>query len=273
MTICKTPLKILASPLKSGPEHPPATMLLAIDHIAMQLDKNNINWLMCHLQLWYEPPHDKTNKRTVHPAKTRISLGIHPVWSESSLCTQWIAKDPSFLQWRLISPGGCPGWSESSLGAHIILLVLSCSGSYVAMQAWNQKLTLPGDLIIWAPSWENLSSGFPTRWDANWPAQLQKLAGLKILGIIIRGIILSRQRITKMLIRLMRRLICMFVVRIWHKQVFLWRGSYEVYYPGSEQQRRWSDCADAQADLRLCCSHMEKQVSSWRGSFFPVHIT
>ena len=24
----------------------------------------------------------------------------------------------------------------------------------------------------------------------------------------------------------------------------------------SEQQRRWSDCADAQADLRLCCSHM-----------------
>ena len=25
---------------------------------------------------------------------------------------------------------------------------------------------------------------------------------------------------------------------------------------GSEQQRRWSDCADAQADLRLCCSHM-----------------
>ena len=28
------------------------------------------------------------------------------------------------------------------------------------------------------------------------------------------------------------------------------------YYLSSEQQRRWSDCADAQADLRLCCSHM-----------------
>ena len=26
-----------------------------------------------------------------------ISLGIHPVWSESLLCTQWVAKDPSFL--------------------------------------------------------------------------------------------------------------------------------------------------------------------------------
>ena len=29
----------------------------------------------------YEPPCDKTNKMTVHPAKTQISLGIHPVWS------------------------------------------------------------------------------------------------------------------------------------------------------------------------------------------------
>ena len=26
-----------------------------------------------------EPPHDKTNKMTVRPAKTQISLGIHPV--------------------------------------------------------------------------------------------------------------------------------------------------------------------------------------------------
>ena len=33
----------------------------------------------------------------VHPAKTQISLGIRPVWSEYSLCAQWVAKDPSFL--------------------------------------------------------------------------------------------------------------------------------------------------------------------------------
>ena len=44
-----------------------------------------------------EPPHDKTNKTTVCPTKTQISLGICPVWSESSLCAQWVAKDPSFL--------------------------------------------------------------------------------------------------------------------------------------------------------------------------------
>ena len=44
-----------------------------------------------------EPPHDKTNKMTLRPAKTLISLSIRPVWSESSLCAQWVAKDPSFL--------------------------------------------------------------------------------------------------------------------------------------------------------------------------------
>ena len=54
---------------------------------------------LVHLTLCYinEPPHDKTNKMTVYPAQTQISLGIRPVWSESSLCTQWVAKDPSFL--------------------------------------------------------------------------------------------------------------------------------------------------------------------------------
>ena len=41
-----------------------------------------------------ELPHDKMN---MHPAKTQISLGIRPVWSESSLCTQWVDKGPSFL--------------------------------------------------------------------------------------------------------------------------------------------------------------------------------
>ena len=31
------------------------------------------------------PRHDKPNKMTVRPAKAQISLGIRPVWSESSL--------------------------------------------------------------------------------------------------------------------------------------------------------------------------------------------
>ena len=33
----------------------------------------------------------------LRPAKTQISLGICPVWSESSLGAQWVAKGPRFL--------------------------------------------------------------------------------------------------------------------------------------------------------------------------------
>ena len=39
----------------------------------------------------------KSTKWHVRPVKTQISLGIRPVWSASSLCTQWVAKDPRFL--------------------------------------------------------------------------------------------------------------------------------------------------------------------------------
>ena len=39
----------------------------------------------------------KPTKWCVRPAKTQISLGIRPVWSESSLCIQWVAKGPRFL--------------------------------------------------------------------------------------------------------------------------------------------------------------------------------
>ena len=67
---------------------------------------------------WYEPPRDKINNVAMRPAKTQISLGGCPVWSESSLCAQWVAKDSRFLHADSedsIRLGGCPGWSESSL--------------------------------------------------------------------------------------------------------------------------------------------------------------
>ena len=76
----------------------------------------------------------KPTKWHVQPAKIQISLGICPVWSESSLSAWRKARAPSYplsAQRRLIRLGGCPGWSESSLGTHAILLVLSCTGSSV----------------------------------------------------------------------------------------------------------------------------------------------
>ena len=51
-----------------------------------------------------------------------------------------------------------------------------------------------------------------------------------MFDIETRGIILSKQRITKALNKTarMRMLICACVVRIWHNQVFSWRGSFSL---------------------------------------------
>ena len=64
------------------------------------------------------------------PVKTKISLGIRPVWLESSLTLRSMdsQEHKGFMRTAkaLIILCGCPAWSESSLGAHFILLVLSC---------------------------------------------------------------------------------------------------------------------------------------------------
>ena len=70
----------------------------------------------------------------VRPAKTQISLGIRPVWSESSLCTQWVAKDPSFLH-ADSEDSDQTGWMPRLIWVFArrtaILLVLSCRASNV----------------------------------------------------------------------------------------------------------------------------------------------
>ena len=55
----------------------------------------------------------KPTKWLVHPAKTQISLGIRPVWSESSLCAQWVAKDLS-VRHVTKDPSVCHADSEDS---------------------------------------------------------------------------------------------------------------------------------------------------------------
>ena len=44
-----------------------------------------------------ESAHGKTYKMACGPSEDSNQPGIRPVWSESSLCAQWVAKDPSFL--------------------------------------------------------------------------------------------------------------------------------------------------------------------------------
>ena len=90
----------------------------------------------------YEPPHDKTNKMTVRPAKTQISLDIHPVWSESSLSawrklwsltTRWTHSEDSDQTGRM------PRLIWVFAGRTVILLVLSRGGSYIIIIEIKKK--------------------------------------------------------------------------------------------------------------------------------------
>ena len=88
-------------------------------------------WCMAVNQKILSHSMTKQTKWHVHPAILPISLGI-PQSDQSSMCTQRMGglgpKVSSCGYWRLDS---CPGWSESLLGAHDILLVLLCCGSNV----------------------------------------------------------------------------------------------------------------------------------------------
>ena len=86
-----------------------------------------------YLLIKYEPPHDKTNSAAVRPAKTQISLGICPVWSESSLSawrklrslvTHWVHNEDSDQTGRM------PRLIWVFAGCTLNLLVLSQGGSY-----------------------------------------------------------------------------------------------------------------------------------------------
>ena len=78
-----------------------------------------------------EPWHDKTNKVTVCPAKTQISLGIHPVRVFAvHMKKDWVPSYPVSAQRRLIR---LDMYRLNSIfaGRTVILLVLSCHGSNV----------------------------------------------------------------------------------------------------------------------------------------------
>ena len=67
----------------------------------------------------------------VRPAKSKISLGICPVWSESLLCAQRVAKDQSPLLADSEDSGWMPRLIWVFAGRTLILLVLSCHSSCI----------------------------------------------------------------------------------------------------------------------------------------------
>ena len=82
---------------------------------------------------------------SVCPAKTQISLGIRPVWSESSLCAQWVAKDPRLLHADSEDSdqtGRMPRLIWVFAGCTTTLLVLSCCGSCGSNTEMSHLLTV-----------------------------------------------------------------------------------------------------------------------------------
>ena len=79
----------------------------------------------------------------MRPAKTQISLGIRPVWSEFSLCAQWVAKDPSFFHADSEDSdqtGRMPRLIWVFAGRTLIFLVLSFRGSVMANELPSIKM-------------------------------------------------------------------------------------------------------------------------------------
>ena len=83
----------------------------------------------------YEPPHDKTNKVACAPSKDSDQPGhlpslirVFPVHMKRA----WVLSYPMSTQGRLwIRLGRCLGWSESLLGTHATMLVLSWGSWYL----------------------------------------------------------------------------------------------------------------------------------------------
>ena len=194
-----------------------------------------------YLQIPYETRHDKTNKMSVRPAKTQI----RPVWSES-LLSAWRKLRSLATHWahRL---GRCPGWSESSLGAHsfcwfchvvahicftAILSLPDCVGTLEPRRCRQSRMSshrrLRGHVPYGHHSWLHFSNTHTKRWAYPLPIESPDDKTNKITCVPSEDSYQPGHT---------PRLIRVFAVRM--KK--LWVPSY----PLSTQWRLWSD-------LRMC---------------------
>ena len=84
-------------------------------------------------------------------ANTQIRLGR--CWAESSLCAQWVAKDPSFLHADsedFDQTGRMPRLIWVFAGRTLILLVLSCHGSHVKTKGFYENVCWFDTYTIWS---------------------------------------------------------------------------------------------------------------------------
>ena len=146
-------------------------------------------------------------------------MAVRPVWSES-LLSAWRNLGSLATDWAHSEDWS--DWADAQADPSLSWTHTHFVGFVMSWLIWGhhngQGTTSQQTTITNEPLHEKTClPEFPTRSDSNWPAQLQKLA--------------------------------------WGLQFWL-QKLQTLHYLGSEQQRHWSDWADAQADLCLRCSHI-----------------
>ena len=97
---------------------------------------------------------------------------------QSSLCTQWVAKDPRFLHVDSKDSdqtGQMPRLIWVFTGSTITLLVLSCRGSNLNKVFYNFLE------INWAVSWQNRFMSYVNNEDADQPAHQHTLISIFVI--------------------------------------------------------------------------------------------
>ena len=110
---------------------------------------------LCQDQSPFEPAHDKTNKMACAPSEDSDQPGHPPSLISLHCALNGLLRIQAFFirtAKSLIRLGGCPGWSESSLGEHTILLVLSCAGSFCMGMCAQRRLRSAGIRLVWSES-------------------------------------------------------------------------------------------------------------------------
>ena len=181
----------------------------------------------------------------VNPSKTQISLGIRPVWSESSL-SAWRKLGSLATHWAHSIDSDQTGWMPGLIwvfaGRTATLLVLSCRGSFGLLLRSHtyitNKFTSP---VLVMHKTRIVASSYTCIFEP-WHDKTNKMA----------------VRLAKTQIRLgIRPVWSVFTVRM--------KKFWVLSYPLNAQRRLWSDWADAQADLSLrwAHTHFVGFVMSW----------
>ena len=103
-----------------------------------------------------EPRRDKTNEMACAPSEDSDQPGHPPILIRVfALRTKkvWVLSCLLSAHRRLIILGECPGWSESSLGAHAILLVLSRCGSNSPLIIAVHNVCVNGNILAVLNFW------------------------------------------------------------------------------------------------------------------------